>query len=77
MSETKIISPIDMATFRFGTISPVIQGTYPDSSEAAYCRRMCEKPIHCPDGTDYTFSPRTLERWIGLYRKYGMHGLRC
>ena len=75
MSETKSFSPIDMATFRFGAIAPVIQGTYPDPSEAAYCRRICEKPIHCPDGTDYTFSPRTLERWIGLYRKYGMDGL--
>lgn len=75
MSKSKNVSPIEMATFRFGIIAPVIQGTYTQKSEAAYCRDICKHPIHCPDGSDYSFSPRTIEKWIGQYRKHGIDGL--
>lgn len=70
-----IVSPIEMAHFRFGLIAPVIQGVFPDASEAAYYRRVTEKPIIRPDGVAYKFSPDTLERWTGLYRKHGIDGL--
>lgn len=75
MSESIKASPIDVAAFRFGVISPVIQGTYDDSSEAAYYRRVAEKPLTRPDGSVFKYSPDTLERWTGLYRKHGMDGL--
>ena len=75
MKKSNNVSPIDMATFRFGVIAPVIQGTYTQKSEAAYCRDICLKPLHCPDGRETTFSPRTIEKWIGQYRKRGIDGL--
>ena len=71
----KVISPMDIACFRFGTIAPVIQGTFPDASEAAYYRRVTQESFTLPDGSTFQYSPDTLERWTGLYRKYGMDGL--
>ncbi len=69
------IEPLKVAHFRFALIAPVIQGLYPDVSEAAYYRRVTKEPIIRPDGTPYKYSPDTLERWTGLYRKKGMDGL--
>ena len=67
--------PLKIAHFRFALIAPVIQGLYPDASEAAYYRRVTQDPILRPDGITYKYSPDTLERWTGLYRKKGMDGL--
>ena len=67
--------PLKIAHFRFALIAPVIQGLYPDASEAAYYRRVTQDPILRPDGVSYKYSPDTLERWTGLYRKKGMDGL--
>ena len=69
------VDPLKVAHFRFALIAPVIQGLYPDASEAAYYRRVTQEPIIRPDGTPYKYSPDTLERWTGLYRKKGMDGL--
>ena len=69
------IEPLKIAHFRFALIAPVIQGLYPDASEAAYYRRVTKDPILRPDGTSFQYSPDTLERWTGLYRKKGMDGL--
>ena len=66
--------PLKIAHFRFALIAPVIQGLYPDASEAAYYRRVTQDPILRPDGVSYKYSPDTLERWTGLYRKKGMDG---
>lgn len=71
----KKVEPLKVAHFRFALIAPVIQGLYPDASEAAYYRRVTKDPIIRPDGTPYKYSPDTLERWTGLYRKKGMDGL--
>lgn len=68
-------SPVETAYFRFGAIAPVIQGTYPDASEAAYYRRVTQEPLILPDGTAYSYKPDTLEKWTGLYRRHGMDGL--
>ena len=68
-------SPEEVATFRFGLIAPVIQGTFSDASEAAYYRRIAHEPIPLPGGGTYQFSPDTLERWTAHYRKNGMDGL--
>ena len=37
---TKSNDPVEIAYFRFGVIAPIIQGTFPDASEAAYYRRV-------------------------------------
>lgn len=75
MSQKKKASPLETAHFRFALIAPVIQGLYPDASEAAYYRRVTKEPILRPDGTTFQYSPDTLERWTGLYRKHGMDAL--
>ena len=65
----------EMAYFRFALIAPVIQGTFPDASIAAYCRRVAEKPIARPDGILFQYKPNTIERWICLYKTHGMEAL--
>lgn len=76
MQKPKIhTSPVETAYFRFGLIAPVIQGTFPDASEAAYYRRITQEPVSLPDGGTYQYSPDTLERWTSHYRKNGMDGL--
>lgn len=74
MSERKP-SALEVAHFRFALIAPVIQGLFPDASAAAYYRRIAMQPVTRPDGSIYTYSPETLERWTALYRRYGMDGL--
>jgi len=65
----------ELAYFRFALVAPVIQGTFPDVSIAAYCRRVTEKPIARPDGTMFHYRPATLERWVNLYNAGGMDAL--
>ena len=65
----------ELAYFRFALIAPVIQGTFPDASIAAYCRRVTEFPIARPDGVMFHYKPATLERWVNLYKAGGMDAL--
>jgi len=65
----------ELAYFRFALIAPVIQGTFPDASVAAYCRRVTENPIMRPDGTMFRYKPTSLERWVRLYKAGSMDGL--
>ena len=65
----------ELAYFRFALIAPVIQGTFPDASIAAYSRRVTEKSIARPDGTMFHYKPATLERWVNLYNAGGMDAL--
>jgi hypothetical protein len=68
-------TPIETAHFKFGLIAPVIQGTFPDASAAAYCRRVTEKPSARPDGTAFKYEAKTLEKWAQLYKQGGMDAL--
>ena len=65
----------ELAYFRFALIAPAIQGTFPDASIAAYCRRVTEAPITRPDGVLFQYKPTTLEKWIATYKAEGMDGL--
>ena len=76
MDKTNIKDPDrELAYFRFALIAPVIQGTFTDTSIAAYCRRITERPITRPDGTPFQYKPATLERWVTLYKAGGMEAL--
>ena len=72
-------NPNDMgrewAYFKFALIAPVIQGTFPDASVAAYSRRVTSVPILRPDGTTFHYKPGTLSKWVGLYKYGGMEEL--
>jgi transposase InsO family protein len=65
----------EIAYFRFALIAPVIQGTFPDPSIAAYCRRVTERPIKRPDGTLFQYNPKSVARWVTCYRAGGMDAL--
>jgi transposase InsO family protein len=65
----------ETAYFRFALIAPVIQGTFPDASERAYCRRIAETSVKRPDGIMFRYSPATIQRWICLYKEGGMDAL--
>jgi transposase InsO family protein len=73
--QKNFIPPIEMAHFRFALIAPVIQGLFPDASVSAYCRRICENPIKRPDGIIFNYTPKTIEKWIQLYKNGGMDAL--
>ena len=64
-----------IAEFRFGLVAPVIQNTFPDESIAAYCRRITEKPFVLPGGRTCRYRAKTIEKWIGQYRKNGIEAL--
>jgi transposase InsO family protein len=65
----------ELAYFRFALIAPVLQGTFTDASVAAYCRRVTEGPIRRPDGALFQYKPKTLEKWVDLYKSGGMDAL--
>jgi transposase InsO family protein len=65
----------EMAYFRFAIIAPVIQGTFPDASVAAYCRRVTQNPLRRPDGTMFRYKMATLEWWVRQYKTGGMEAL--
>ena len=65
----------ELAYFRFALVAPVIQGTFTDTSIAAYCRRVTECPITRPDGTSFKYKPATLERWVRPHKAGGMDAL--
>ena len=71
----KQISPVETAHFRFALIAPVIQGLFPDASATAYYRRVTENPIVMPGGSSIAYKPKTLEKWVSLYKSGGMDAL--
>ncbi len=66
---------IALAQWRFGLIAPVIQGTYQESSEIGYYRRVTAQPLKRPDGDEVVLSPKTLEKWVSEYRRHGFDAL--
>ena len=66
---------LQIAQIRFGLIAPLIQGTYPDESQSAYCRRVAAFPVKLPDGRMVQYKPKTLGKWVSLYNRGGMDAL--
>ena len=66
---------MEIARLRFGIIAPVIQETYPDESIMAYCRRVSKVPMQLPDGRTVHYKPKTIGKWVYLYRNGGIDAL--
>lgn len=66
---------VALMEFKFSLIAPIISGTYTDSSETAYCRRITQNPLKYPDGTERSVSYKTIQKWAETYRKYGVDSL--
>lgn len=64
-----------MAIFRFSLIAPVLQGTLSEPSAMAYYRRVTENPLTRPDGSQFQYNPKTLEKWTAAYKKGGLPAL--
>ena len=65
----------EVAQFRFALIAPVVQGLYPDASATAYYKRVTASPLTLPDGSQVTYSYKTLEKWKSRYTIGGLNAL--
>ena len=74
-SKTGQDSAREMALMRFSIVAPHIQHTFPDESAAAYYRRVAEKPIRRPDGTEFKYAPATFEKWANQYKHGNLDAL--
>lgn len=66
---------IALAERKFGLIAPVVNGTCPEPSAAAYFRRIAAEPLEMPDGTLVRLKPSTMSSWLRRYREHGFEGL--
>lgn len=66
---------LKVAEIRFGLIAPLVQGTFPDESMSAYCRRVAAFPVKLPDGRQVQYKAKTLGKWLSLYNRGGMEAL--
>jgi hypothetical protein len=64
-----------MAVFKHSMIAPVIQGTFTEPSAMAYYRRVTENPLTRPDGSQFLYKPKSLEKWTELYKRNGLAAL--
>lgn len=74
-TETTQKEQMEIARMRFGIIAPLVQGTYPHESIAAYCRRVAKTPMPLPDGRTFQYKPKTVGKWYNLYNRGGMDAL--
>lgn len=63
-----------IALFRYGLISPVVNGTYEDKTQMDYFRRISQSKYDLL-GKELTFSVTTIKKWYLLYRNLGYDGL--
>lgn len=66
---------VEEAEFKLGLIAPVVNGTYPDASQAAYFRRVAAEPVERPDGSLARVKASTLGSWLRRYREGGFSAL--
>ncbi|HHY14832.1 MAG TPA: transposase [Firmicutes bacterium] len=66
---------VEMAHLRFSVVAPAIQGLFSEPSKKAYYKRVSEKPLVLPDGTERFYNYSTFEKWEQAYKKRGMDGL--
>ena len=71
----ELAAAVEIAQFRYGIIAPVIQGLFPDPSIMQFCQRVTERPLKLPDGSEVQYQPKTVSRWVWLYRKGGFDAL--
>lgn len=73
--ELSLSEAAEIAQFRLALIAPVLHDLYPDVSRNAYYRRVTEKPLTLPDGSIRQYSPKSLCKWVSLYRNGGIDAL--
>lgn len=71
----KLSDAAEIAQFKLALIAPAIHGLYPDASQNAYFERAAANPLTLPDGSVRKYSPKSLSKWVSLYRRGGIDAL--
>lgn len=74
-TEQQLSKAAQIAQFKLAIISPVIHGLFPDATRHAYYKRVTENPLTFPDGTQKSYSYKTIEKWVSDYKLHGFEGL--
>jgi len=64
-----------MAQFRYDMVSPVINHLITDATAMDYYRRVSAVPLKRPDGTEFLYKPKTLEKWKSMIDIGGMDSM--
>src|SRR5712691_7593986 len=66
----------DLALFRFRVIGEVTNPRLTPAERGHLVRELANQAHQHPDGSEWTYSRVTLDRWIRAYREHGLDGLR-
>jgi len=64
-----------IALFRYSLIASAVVGTFEAPSLAQHFRNVAAKKHLHPDGTYISISFHSLERWLYMYKKFGLQGI--
>src|SRR5258708_18034648 len=66
----------DIALFRFRVIGEATNPRLTPAERGHVVRELANQAHLHPDGSEWTYSRVTLDRWIRAYREHGLDGLR-
>src|SRR5229473_5794189 len=66
----------DIALLRFRIIGEAVNPRLTPAERGQLVRELANQPYEHPDGSSWTYSRVTLDRWIRAYRERGLEGLR-
>ncbi len=66
----------DLALLRFRIIGEAINPRLTPAERGHLVRELANQAYEHPDGSRWTYSRVTLDRWIRAYREHGLDGLR-
>jgi len=66
----------DLALLRFRIIGEAINPRLTPAERGHLVRELAKQAYEHPDGSSWTYSRVTLDRWIRAYREHGLDGLR-
>jgi putative transposase len=66
----------DIALFRFRIVGEATNPRLTPAERGHLVRELANQAHVHPDGTEWTYSRVTLDRWIRAYREHGLDGLR-
>src|SRR6478752_3597274 len=66
----------DLALLRFRIIGEATNPRLTPAERGHLVRELANQPYEHPDGSSWTYSRVTLDRWIRAYREQGLDGLK-
>src|SRR5258708_8711004 len=66
----------DLALFRFRVIGEATNPRLTPAERGHLVHELANQAHQHPDGSEWTYSRVTLDRWIRPYREHGLDGLR-